>query len=137
AADQGRTPESGPGSSATAGCTSCWLPGVRRLCSHPHVWMVLWTDGGSTGGPSPMSEAPELWRRCAALLRAQVSDLVWHTSFEGVRAVEFDGRTLTLGVSSPLAKERIEGRYLGLVRDALAEAGAPGTELRLQIESAE
>jgi chromosomal replication initiator protein len=84
-----------------------------------------------------MSEAPELWRRCAGLLRAQVSDLVWHTAFEGVRAADFDGRTLTLGVPSPLAKERIEGRYLGLVRDALAEAGAPGTELRLQIDSAE
>ncbi|MFP3899498.1 MAG: chromosomal replication initiator protein DnaA [Acidimicrobiia bacterium] len=84
-----------------------------------------------------MSEAPELWGRCAGLLRAQVSDLVWHTAFEGVRATAYDGRTLTLGVPSPLAKERIEGRYLGLVRDALAEAGAPGAQLRLEIDSAE
>ena len=38
--------------------------------------------------------------------------------------MDFDGRALTLGVSSPLAKERIEGRYLGLVRGALTEAGA-------------
>ena len=72
-----------------------------------------------------MSDAHRLWNMCAALLRAQVSDPVWHTAFEGVRAVDFDGRALTLGVSSPLAKERIEGRYLGLVRDALTEAGAP------------
>ncbi|HEX6237495.1 MAG TPA: chromosomal replication initiator protein DnaA [Acidimicrobiales bacterium] len=84
-----------------------------------------------------MSEAPELWGRCAGLLRAQVSDLVWHTAFEGVRAIAYDGRTLTLGVPSPLAKERIEGRYLGLVQDALAEAGAPGAQLRLEIDSAE
>ena len=84
-----------------------------------------------------MSDAHRLWNMCAALLRAQVSDPVWHTAFEGVRAVDFDGRTLTLGVSSPLAKERIEGRYLGLVRDALAEAGAHQVELTLRIEPPE
>ena len=84
-----------------------------------------------------MSDAHRLWNMCAALLRAQVSDPVWHTAFEGVRAVDFDGRTLTLGVSSPLAKERIEGRYLGLVRDALTEAGAPDVELLLRIEPPE
>jgi len=81
-----------------------------------------------------MSDAHRLWNMCAALLRAQVSDPVWHTAFEGVRAVDYDGRALTLGVSSPLAKERIEGRYLGLVRDALTEAGAPHVELLLRIE---
>jgi chromosomal replication initiator protein len=62
---------------------------------------------------------------------------VWHTAFEGVRAVGYDGQSLTLGVASALAKERIEGRYLGLVRDALAEAGAPHVELILRIEPPE
>jgi chromosomal replication initiator protein len=83
-----------------------------------------------------MSDAQRLWSTCAALLRAQVSDLVWHTAFEGVRATDFDGRMLTLGVPSTLAKERIEGRYLGLVQDALVEAGAAGAQLRLQIDVA-
>jgi chromosomal replication initiator protein len=84
-----------------------------------------------------MSDAHRLWNMCAALLRAQVSDPVWHTAFEGVRAVDYDGQALTLGVTSPLAKERIEGRYLGLVRDALTEAGAPHVELLLRIEPLE
>jgi chromosomal replication initiator protein len=84
-----------------------------------------------------MSDAHRLWTMCATLLRAQVSDPVWHTAFEGVRAVDYDGRSLTLGVTSPLAKERIEGRYLGLVRDALTEAGAPHVELLLRIEPPE
>jgi chromosomal replication initiator protein len=83
------------------------------------------------------TEADRLWRMCAESLRAQVSDLVWHTAFEGVRAVDFDQRTLTLGVPSPLAKERIEGRYMGLVRDALDEAKAGHVVLRLQIDAAE
>jgi chromosomal replication initiator protein len=84
-----------------------------------------------------ISDAHHLWTTCAASLRAQVSDLVWHTAFDGVRAVDFDGNVLTLGVPSTLAKERIEGRYLGLVRDAMAEAGASHAELRLRIEPAE
>jgi chromosomal replication initiator protein len=84
-----------------------------------------------------ISDAHRLWSMCAALLRAQVSDPVWHTAFEGVRAVNYDGHHLTLGVASALAKERIEGRYLGLVRDALAEAGAPHVELVLRIEPPE
>jgi chromosomal replication initiator protein len=84
-----------------------------------------------------ISDAHHLWTTCAALLRAQVSDLVWHTAFDGVRAVDFDGEVLTLGVPSALAKERIEGRYLGLVRDAMAEVGASHAELRLRIDPAE
>jgi len=84
-----------------------------------------------------ISDAHHLWTTCAALLRAQVSDLVWHTAFDGVRAVDFNGEVLTLGVPSALAKERIEGRYLGLVRDAMAEAGASHAELRLRIDRAE
>jgi len=84
-----------------------------------------------------ISDAHRLWSMCATLLRAQVSDPVWHTAFEGVRAVGYDGHNLTLGVASALAKERIEGRYLGLVRDALAEAGAADVELTLRIEPPE
>ncbi len=84
-----------------------------------------------------MSDANHLWSTCAGLLRAQVSDPVWHTAFEGVRAVDYDGQLLTLGVASPLAKERIEGRYLGLVRDALVEAGAAHADVRVRIEPAE
>ncbi len=84
-----------------------------------------------------ISDAHRLWTMCATLLRAQVSDPVWHTAFEGVHAVGYDGRTITLGVPSALAKERIEGRYLGLVRDALAEAGVPHVELELRIEPPE
>jgi len=81
------------------------------------------------------SEAQQLWDTCADLIRGQVSDIVWHTAFEGIRAVDYGEDVLTLGVPNPLAKDRIEGRWLGLVRDALAEAGAPRAELRLQIDA--
>ncbi|MGV3757914.1 MAG: chromosomal replication initiator protein DnaA [Actinomycetota bacterium] len=84
-----------------------------------------------------MNEAQRLWDECAGILRAQVSEPVWLTSFEAARPVGYDGSTLSLAVPSFLAKERIEGRYLSMVRDALEEIGAGHVELVLQIAAAE
>ncbi len=84
-----------------------------------------------------VNEAQRLWDECAGILRAQVSEPVWLTSFDAARAVAYDGTTLTLAVPSFLAKERIEGRYLSMVRDALDEIGAGHVELALQIATAE
>src|SRR5690606_26488521 len=110
----------------------------RCLCGRPHRVDGAVDGSADAGGRSDVtSEAHRLWEMCATLLRAQVSEPVWHTAFEGVRAISFDGRTLTLGVTSPLAKERIEGRYLPLVRDALSEAGAPDVQLELRLEPME
>ena len=80
-----------------------------------------------------MNEAQRLWDECAGILRAQVSEPVWLTSFEAARAVRLEDGVLTLAVPSFLAKERIEGRYLSLVRDALTEIGAADVELALEI----
>jgi chromosomal replication initiator protein len=80
-----------------------------------------------------VNEAQRLWDECAGILQAQVSEPVWLTSFEAARAERFEGGVLTLAVPSFLAKERIEGRYLSLVRDALTEIGAADVELALEI----
>ena len=84
-----------------------------------------------------MNEAQRLWDECAGILQAQVSEPVWLTSFEAARAVSLEGGVLTLAVPSFLAKERIEGRYLSLVRDALTEIGAADVELALEIAPSE
>ena len=39
-----------------------------------------------------MNEAQRLWDECAGILRAQVSEPVWLTSFEAARAVDARGR---------------------------------------------
>jgi chromosomal replication initiator protein len=82
---------------------------------------------------SGVNEAQRLWDECAGILRVQMSEPAWLTSFEVARPVGLDGSVLTLAVPSFLAKERIEGRYLSLVRDALDEIGAGHVELALQI----
>jgi chromosomal replication initiator protein len=86
---------------------------------------------------SGVNEAQRLWDECAGILRVQMSEPAWLTSFEVARPVGFDGSLLTLAVPSFLAKERIEGRYLSLVRDALGEIGAGHVELVLEIAPSE
>ncbi len=84
-----------------------------------------------------MNEAQRLWDECAGILQAQVSEPVWLTSFEAARPTRLEGGVLTLAVPSFLAKERIEGRYLSLVRGALTEVGAGDVELALEIAPTE
>jgi chromosomal replication initiator protein len=66
------------------------------------------------------------------MLRAQVSDATWRTWFEAVHPVGVEDGTLVLAVPSALAKERIEGRYLGLVRDIMSDA--TGSELPVRFD---
>jgi chromosomal replication initiator protein len=76
-----------------------------------------------------------LWKACAEVLREQVSEAVWLTSFNEVEPVAFDGELLTLAVPSSVVRDRIEARYLTVVKGALADAGAPDTDIELRIRT--
>jgi chromosomal replication initiator protein len=81
-------------------------------------------------------DADGLWTNCAANIRAQVSDAVWRTTFSGAKAVAFDEGELVLVVPNGLQKERIEGRYLGLVQDAIEETADDGeVSVRVEIDT--
>ena len=82
-----------------------------------------------------VDEAQELWTRCADMLRAQVSEAVWLTTFNGAEGVDMHDHTLVLSVPSTLVKERIEVRYLTLVRSALADAGAHDLDLSIEVHT--
>ncbi|MGD9793392.1 MAG: chromosomal replication initiator protein DnaA [Acidimicrobiia bacterium] len=82
-----------------------------------------------------MSEADHLWTAVAQILKAQVSEAVWHSSFQDVRPLELTATSMTVAVPSSYVRERIEGRYLPLVRDALADVGHPELELRIQVHT--
>jgi len=81
-----------------------------------------------------LGDADGLWTTCAASIRAQVSDAVWRTTFSGAKAVAFDDRELVLVVPNGLQKERIEGRYLGLVQDAIDET-TDDVSVRVEIDT--
>ncbi|MEY2453541.1 MAG: chromosomal replication initiator protein [Acidimicrobiaceae bacterium] len=71
-----------------------------------------------------MGDAQLLWTSCAEVLREQVSEAVWLSSFAETSALRIDDDRLVLSVPSPWVKERIESRYLEMVRAALADVGA-------------
>ncbi|MGH9185328.1 MAG: chromosomal replication initiator protein DnaA, partial [Acidimicrobiales bacterium] len=76
-----------------------------------------------------VNEAQVLWKACADALREQVSEAVWLSSFTDITPVALDDQGLVLAVPSAWVKERIESRYLDLVRAALGDIGASDTEL--------
>jgi chromosomal replication initiator protein len=82
-----------------------------------------------------VSEAQRLWTAAAQLLRAQVSETVWLSTFQDVEAVALDDNRLVLAVPSAHVRERIDGRYLPLVRDALDEIAPMELVLSLEVRS--
>ncbi len=85
-----------------------------------------------------MTDAERLWTTGAAALRTQISDATWKAWFEGITPVDSADGRLVLAVPNALVKERIEGRYLGLVRDVVADANTAfgpsgGTDLAIDI----
>jgi chromosomal replication initiator protein len=70
-----------------------------------------------------VNDYEQLWTAVAQLLRAQVSEAVWFSTFQDV--VPLDGEPNELRVSAPNShlRDRIMSRYLPLVRDALEEIG--------------
>ncbi len=87
----------------------------------------------SPGGEQLVDNGQLLWHDCAEVLRTQVSDAVWHTSFNTARPLRFEAGTLTLAVPSSVAKERIESRYLELLHAALEDAGHQEVELEIEV----
>jgi len=94
--------------------------------------------------PKPLAEAAvqvdqaeQLWTSCAAALREQVSEAVWHTTFSMVTPLDLDGGSLVVAVPSSVVKDRIEGRYLTLVAGALTDIGYSHLRLSLEVRTAD
>ncbi|MDP7116906.1 MAG: chromosomal replication initiator protein DnaA [Acidimicrobiales bacterium] len=82
-----------------------------------------------------MSNATQLWESCGKAIRAQVSDVVWQTTFSSARPISLEDDTLIVVVPSTVVKQRIEGRYNGLVHDAVSEAGDDRLNLLIRVEN--
>ncbi|MDH3754881.1 MAG: chromosomal replication initiator protein DnaA [Acidimicrobiia bacterium] len=80
-----------------------------------------------------MTDPDHLWQTCAATIRAEVSDAVWQSTFNNARPVAIVDDTLVLSVPNAIVKERVEGRYLSLVRDALDNAEAGTLDLMIDV----
>jgi chromosomal replication initiator protein len=75
-----------------------------------------------------------MWTAVAEILREQVSDAVWFSTFQDVRALPADGGYLRIGVPNTVVREKILHRYLPLVRDALEEIGVANPQLLVDVD---
>jgi chromosomal replication initiator protein len=74
-----------------------------------------------------------LWDRCAQHVRAQVSEATWNTCFAAAVPMQISDQRLVLGVPNSLVKQRIEERFLSLLRTILTELSGHGFEVVLEI----
>ncbi len=84
-----------------------------------------------------MSDHEQLWTAVAQLLRAQVSEAVWFSTFQDVGALDADPSLLRVSAPNSHTRDRILSRYLPLVRDALEEIGAGGRHFVVEVQSGE
>jgi len=80
-----------------------------------------------------VTDSDGLWTACADSIRSQVTDGVWQSTFRSITPVAFDGSVLTVVVPSSYIRERLEGKWSGLVGEALEEAGGPGTTMKVVV----
>ncbi|MEK7424704.1 MAG: chromosomal replication initiator protein DnaA [Actinomycetota bacterium] len=84
-----------------------------------------------------VSDAEQVWTAVAQLLRAQVSEAVWFSTFQDVGALEGDDSVLRVLAPNGHIRDRILTRYLPLVRDALDEIGASTRQLVVEVQTAD
>ena len=84
-----------------------------------------------------MSDHDQLWTAVAQLLRAQVSEAVWFSTFQDVTALDSDPSMLRVGAPNGHTRDRILSRYLPLVRDALEEIGAANRQFVVEVQVAD
>lgn len=100
----------------------------------------MWTVVGRPTGwmkEVQVNDADQLWTAVAQLLRAQVSEAVWFSTFQDVVSLDSDPGTLRLSAPNSHTRDRILSRYLPLVRDAMEEIGAAHHQLFVEVQSAE
>jgi chromosomal replication initiator protein len=85
-----------------------------------------------------VSDQQEVWAAVAQLLRAQLTESVWFSTFAEVNPVVDDDRAnLVVQVPSTLARDRILTRYQPLITDALDEIGHGDRHFDVVIGSSE
>jgi chromosomal replication initiator protein len=85
-----------------------------------------------------VSDQQEVWTAVAQLLRAQLTESVWFSTFSDVvPQLDADDTTLVIQVPSTLARDRILTRYQPLITDAMAELGVGDRRFDVIIGGAE
>ncbi len=81
-----------------------------------------------------MVSATLLWSSCANNIRSQVPDAVWQSTFNPAKATSLEEDILELTVPNTIIKDRLEGEYFEILRNALASSNATHITLKISTE---
>ena len=81
-----------------------------------------------------VTEAQQLWNDCSDSLKSQVSEATWRAWFAAIRPVAVANGTLVLAVPSGVVRDRLEGRFHGLVHDALLDSSGKEVQFRFDVQ---
>jgi chromosomal replication initiator protein len=84
-----------------------------------------------------VSDHERVWTEVAQLLRDQVSEAVWFSTFQDVISLESDPSLLRVSAPNSHTRDRILSRYLPLVRDALEDVGQGNRQIVIEVQVAE
>ena len=84
-----------------------------------------------------MGDAQRLWTESCDLLREQVADAVWLSTFQGAVPIGLEGTTLVLGVPSRFARDRVIGPYRTLLAEALRTSSGREIDVSVEIHTPE
>ena len=79
------------------------------------------------------ADIQSIWATCRGLLRSQVSEAVWLTSFRDLLISEITSEKTILTAPSAVIRDRVMNRYLPMVQAALYEAGAQNTNIQIDV----
>jgi hypothetical protein len=79
-----------------------------------------------------MGDAIGVWNAASEVLRGQLSDSVWMSTFAEVVPLEAAGG-FVLAVPNRWTKDRIEERHLDAVRAALSDVGVADTDVVVEV----
>lgn len=82
---------------------------------------------------SQVNETDTLWKRCTDVLREQVSEAAWRTSLQGLSSQGFDGDMLLLVAPNTWVRDRVEGRFLGLIAAVASDVAEREVTVRLEV----
>ena len=88
----------------------------------------------SDGAQGISLNADAVWTTCRGLLRSQVSEAVWLTSFRDLHMVAMSTEHVVLVAPSNLIRDRVLNRYLPMVEAALADAGCKTEKLEIEVQ---
>ncbi|MGH1502891.1 MAG: chromosomal replication initiator protein DnaA [Acidimicrobiales bacterium] len=82
-------------------------------------------------------DAAGLWSEASTILREQVSDGVWHSTFAQIEVDPTGNGSLGLSVPNGIVKEKLDAKFRPLLEDAVCEAAGRKVDIEISVAAAQ